>query len=148
MGLSQAIAQDIIQALKNGQPEKVSALRLLQASIQNEVIARQKPLTDEQVIILIQRLVKQRQEAERYYRQAGRLESAQKEADEVKLLENYLPPQLTETELTVLIHETSQSLADPSMADFGQLMKIVMAKVKGQAPASKVARLVKQQLSQ
>lgn len=145
--LKQEIEQDAKEALKSGDRERLSTLRLLLAALGNEEIARQKPLTDEEVVAIVQRQVKQRREAVEAYQKGGREDLAQKEGEEIKTLSKYLPQQLSEEELKKIVEEVRKELPETEKNNFGKLMSQTMTRVKGKAEGNAVAKVVKELLS-
>ena len=146
--------------LKNAQlardETKVSTLRLLLSEIKNGEIAKGGPLSEGDMISVIQREVKRRKEAAAGFRAGGREESAVKEEQEARVLETYLPAQISTEELTKLVEDTISEAcqlalvngsAKPSLQDMGKIIGLVMGKVKGRADGSQVSSIVKERLS-
>lgn len=126
---------------------KISTLRLLLSEIRNGEIAKGNQLTDEDVILIIQREVKKRKEAAAGFRQGEREESAQKEELEAKVLETYLPDQLSNEELTKLVDEAINEVGANSVQDMGKVMGVVMGKVGVRSDGGTVSALVKEKLT-
>lgn len=131
---------------------KVSTLRLLLSEIKNgEISLRQSSgqasLSDNDVIGIIRREVKKRKEAAAGFRTGNREESAQKEELEAKVLESFLPAQMSSEELTKVVEETITELGATSIVDMGKVMGAVMGKVAGRADGGTVSALVKERLS-
>lgn len=126
---------------------KVSTLRLLISEINNAKIAKGQELIDEEVLTVIGREAKKRREAAAGFRSGSREDSALKEEAELKILESYLPAQVSDEELTKVIEQTINELGVSSLADMGKVMQAVMGKVAGKADGGRVSELVKQKLS-
>ena len=126
---------------------KVSTLRLLLSEIKNAEITKGGELLDQDIISVIQKEVKKRKEASSAFRQGGREEQAQKEEAESKVLEGYLPLQLSDEALTKIVEDTINELGVTTIADMGKVIGAVMSKVAGQADGGLVAQLVKDRLS-
>lgn len=126
---------------------KVSTLRLLLSEAKNKEIAKGDDLSDEDIISVISREVKKRKEAAESFRSGGREEMAAKEELEAKVLEGYLPEQISTEELTKVVEETINELGAGSLADMGKVIGAVMGKIKGQADGAAVSALVKEKLS-
>lgn len=144
--------QDKLQEdLKNAQLSRdevrVSTLRLLLSEIKNTEISKGGKLVDEDIILVVQREVKKRKEAASLFRSGGREILAQKEEAELKVLEEYLPPQLTNEELTKVVELTISGIGAKSIADMGKVIGEVMNKVKGQADGGTVSKIVKMKLT-
>ena len=140
-----SLAQKINTALKTAMSErnsgKIAALRLILAVIQNQEIAKRAPLTDEETIALLKTEAKKRQEALEIYQKAKRQELAQKEEFELKIIKEFLPEQLDEAKVKEIVGQMKATGQLPS--NFGEAMKQVMAKLKGQADGRLVAEAVK-----
>lgn len=145
--LVEKLQNDLKQAQLAREEVKVSTLRLLLSEIHNVEIAKGEKLSDEDVISVIQREVKKRKEAAVGFRAGGREESAQREEAELKVLESYLPAQLSNEVLTKLIEESINEVGAKSQADMGRVMGVVMGKVKGQVDGNIVSSIVKEKLS-
>ena len=134
-------------AMKSKDELTLSVLRMLKAEIMKyEVSGADKEATDDVVIDLIKRSIKQRKEAAEGFEKGGKTESAQKEMDEIKILEKYMPEQISEEQVKEIVKQTIDEMsAGPS--DFGKVMGAVMGKVKGQADGNVVSKSVKELLS-
>lgn len=126
---------------------KVSTLRLLLSEIHNAEIQKGAQISEEDVILVLQREAKKRKEAAVAFRSGGREEAALKEEAELKILESYLPVPLSNEELTKIVQDTITELGANSLADMGKVMGAAMGKVKGQADGGVVSAVVKERLS-
>ena len=127
---------------------KVSTLRLLLSEIKYAQIAKNvEELADADIISIVQREIKKRKEAIVGFRSGSREESAQKEEAEQKVLETYLPVQLTTEELTKIVEQTINEVGASSVTDMGKVIGLVMGKVKGQADGGSVSSIVKEKLA-
>ncbi|MFA5829789.1 MAG: GatB/YqeY domain-containing protein [Candidatus Gracilibacteria bacterium] len=143
MALKQQIQQDMIAAMKAKEETKVSALRMLKAAILKfETSGDRKEATDEDVMVLLGREVKQRKDAIEGFKTGNRPEMAAQEEAEMKILQEYLPAQLSEEDLKKIIAETIQQVGATSKADMGKVMGALMPKVKGKADGGMVNKLV------
>ena len=122
--LESKIQADLVLAMKGHQENAVAALRSVKTAIQNEKVnGAYHELTDNDIVKLIQKLVKQRQESMEIYSQADRHELADKEQKEMFVLSNYLPKMLSEDELKEIIDDLFKELDVQSMKDMGKVMK-------------------------
>lgn len=145
--LRDRIKSDLQQAQLARDEIKVSTLRLLLSAISYADIASSgEEISDEEIVTVIQREVKKRKEAVAGFRQGNREESAQKEEAEAKILESYLPEQLSNEELTKIIEGAINETGAKSIGDLGRVIGLVMGKVKGRADGGKVSALVKEKL--
>ncbi len=145
--LKQDIEQQIKEALKGGDQVRLSTLRLLLAAIKNEEIAQQREATDEDVVAVVQKQIKQRKESIEAFTKGGREELAAKERQELEILNKYLPQQFSEEEVKKMVQEVISQLPEEERKNFGKVMGAVMARVKGKAEGNLVSRLVKENLS-
>lgn len=145
--LLEKLQEEMKAAMKSGQKERLSVIRMLISEIKKVQIDKKKELTDEEIIEVLQRYAKQRKESIKQYREAGREDLAQKEEFELKVVQEFLPQPLSEEELEKVIDETISELGASSMKDMGKVMKAVMEKVKGRADGSAVSAIVKKKLS-
>ena len=144
MPLIQEITHDLTQAMKLREEPKLSTLRMLKAELQKLQADKGKSyeITDSDVQTVIKRLIKQRKDAAEQYASGGAKERADEELAEVKILEPYLPQQLSDEVLDKMIGEAAIEINAPSPKDMGRLMKAVMSKAKGQADGSRVKERV------
>jgi len=145
--LKEKIQSDLIEAQKAKDELRVSTLRLLLSAIKNFAIAKESTSynpTDEEVAGIIQKEIKQRKESIEQFRAGSRDDLVEKETKELKILQNYLPEQLSEDEVRVIVNESIKEVGASSSADLGKVMSVVMPKVKGKADGSLVSHLVNQ----
>lgn len=150
MSLKQKIVEDQKSALKNGQKEELSALRMLSAAISNKEIDLRKKdigLSDEEVIGVISSEVKKRKDAVEEYKKAGREESAKKEEFELEVLKKYLPPEISDEDLKRIVQDGIREVGATSTADFSKVMKTIMPTLKGKASGDRISNAVKAELS-
>ena len=141
------IQSDLKQSQLSRDETKVSTLRLLLSEIKNSEIAKGGELSDEDIVSVVQKEVKKRREASVAFRSGGREDSAVKEEAEAKILESYLPTQLSSEELTKIVETTINEVGATSVSDMGKVIGLVMNKVKGSADGGSVSALVKGKLS-
>lgn len=147
--LKKRIHKELIEALKKKETLRLDTLRLLKAEIQKFEISgkTRKETDDSDVISMVFRLIKQRRESAELFRKGDREEMAKKEEDEIKVLEDYLPPQLSEDELEKIVRETISQLGATDKSAMGKVMGAVMGKVKGQTDGNAVKNIVGKLLS-
>ncbi len=147
MGLKQKIQEDMREALKKGDRERLSALRMLLAQIKNAEIDKIGELTDEEIYQVITREARKWEEAAEEYEKGGDLERAAKEKRDASIIKGYLPRQLTPQEIEELIKEIIEEVGAKGIQDMGQVMKLIMPKVRGRADGKVVNEMVKAALS-
>ncbi|MGZ0086435.1 GatB/YqeY domain-containing protein [Caldibacillus thermoamylovorans] len=148
MSLLDRLNNDMKQAMKSKEKEKLSVLRMLKAALQNEAIKLGKsPLSEDEELTVLSRELKQRKDSLHEFENAGRSDLVEKAKTEIEIVQSYMPKPLTEEELRELIAETIKEVGASSKADMGKVMSAIMPKVKGKADGSLVNQLVRQQLS-
>jgi len=146
--LKQKLQSDLIQALKAKNEVTVSTLRMLNAALKNaEIAAERKALTDEQVLQLVKREIKQRQDANTDFERGGRQDLVTQNQKEIDVLKKYLPEQLSEEALREMVQKVIDEIKPSSPADFGKVMKAVMVQVQGRADGTMISRVVKEKLA-
>ena len=140
------------QAMHAKDEPAVSTLRLIIAAMKDrDIAARGKGnwdgITDEEVLSMLQSMIKQRQESIRMYQQGNRPELAEREASEIRIIEGFLPKQMSEAEVRVLIDEIIRATGSTGIKDMGKVMAEMKAKYAGQLDFSKASGLVKERLS-
>ena len=147
MGMKETIQSDLKEALKSGQQDRVEALRLLISAIKNvEIQNNKEPLTKSKVLDITNKQIKQYQETIQELAEAGRTESAEVELAKMAYLKAYLPPQLSDEELNIIVSEVILSLKGSGLSDQGPVIREVQKRVSGRADNVKVAQLVREQL--
>lgn len=147
MNLKEEIYNDLKESIKAKDELRTSTLRMLKSEIMKlEVSGAKKEATDDDIIGIIQKLIKQRYDAAQQYETGNRPELAEKEKKEAKILEEYMPRQLSRDEVLDIVKSTIAEVNAESMADVGRVMKAVMPKVKGMADGKTVNEIVQELL--
>ena len=147
MELQKKIDADLKEAMKSGAREKVSTLRMLNAALKNKQIEKkQQPLTEEEIIATVRSQIKQRKDAIEQFTKGGRQDLADKEADEIGVLEAFLPQQLTREELEPMVRDAIAEAGAHSAKDMGKVMKVLMPMVGARADGKLLSELVKNAL--
>src|SRR5512143_260603 len=146
MGLREKIDADAKEALKSGEKDKVSTLRMLNAALKNKQIDKRRPLTEEEVIETVRSLIKQRKDSIEQFAKGGRQDLVDKETAEVAVLEAYLPQQLAREELEVMVRDAISQTGAQGARDMGKVMKALIPMVGGRADGKLVSELVKNAL--
>ncbi|MBD2093943.1 GatB/YqeY domain-containing protein [Trichocoleus sp. FACHB-591] len=152
MSLKDRIGEDIKAAMKSKEKLRLETIRSIKkALLEKEVSLRpsgQTDLTEAQEIELLLQQAKQRRDSIEQYQQAGRTDLADQEAQELAILEAYLPTQLSDDELSKIIDEIITEVGATSLKDLGKVMGAAVQRVKGQADGKKIQALVKAKLSE
>jgi uncharacterized protein YqeY len=147
VSIQKQILDDVKAAMKARETEKLSTLRMLQSAIKNkEIEVRPNEVSDQDVTSVIKKMVKQRKEAAEQYSNAGRTELAEKENAESKILEAYLPEQMSEEQVAKIVEEVIAATGASYMKDMGAVMKEVQAKTAGTADGKLISQIVKAKL--
>ncbi len=146
MGLKDTISEDIKTAMRAKDAQRLGTLRLLAAAIQRREIDERITLDDEQVLAVIQKLIKQGREAIRQFEAGGRQDLADKENSEIAIWETYLPQQLGASELEELVAAAVNETGATSIKDMGKIMGVLKPKIQGRADMGQVSALVKTRL--
>ena len=147
--LEMNIQKDLVDAMKKRDELSLSVLRMLKSAIQMAQIEKGKdiPLTDDEVLVIVRRLIKQRNEAAEMYRSGGAHDRAQSELEEVKVLDSYQPEQLSDEEIVKIVAEISAQVGASDPKDMGKVMGRAVASVKGRADGGRIKELVLKHLS-
>jgi uncharacterized protein len=136
------------QAMKNKDKERLSVIRMVKASLQNESIKLGKSeLSEDEDLTILSRELKQRKDSLQEFKSAGREDLVEKLEMEIKIIQEYMPEQLSDEELSVIVQEAIQETGASSKKDMGKVMSAVMPKVKGKADGSKINKLVQEFLN-
>jgi len=147
--LEEKIMVEYREAMKSKDALKSSVLSFLRAEMKNIAFNKKKDvLDDSEVIVVIKKQIKQRQDSIEQFEKGGRLDLAEKEKKERDILQAYLPTQLSEEEIKKIVEDAVVVTGALGMKDMGKLMKEVSAKVAGQADGKLVSDLVRVRLSQ
>ena len=136
------LMNDVKAAMKAHDMSSVNALRGVLAKAKDLTVNAGKEMTDEAILQVVAKGVKQREESIAQFESAGRAELAEGEKKELELLKKYLPAQLSEDAVAAIVKEAVAATGATSKKDMGKVMKEVMARVKGQADGKLVSRLV------
>ena len=147
MGLEDQIRNDMKEALKSGQKERLSTIRTVLAQIKDERIKKRDDLNEEDVITVLMRAVKSRKDSIDMYRKGGRQDLVDKETAEMEIIQSYLPEQMSEDEVKKIIAEIVDSSGATDMKDIGKIMGPAMAKLKGKADGKLVQQIARSLLS-
>jgi uncharacterized protein YqeY len=147
MSLKARIQDDVKNAMRSHERDRLGALRLVTAAIKQKEVDERIELSDEQVLAVLDKMVKQRRESLEQYEKAGRADLAEKEQFELDLIQTYLPEPMDADELAALIRTTIEELGASSIRDMGQVMNTLRGQVQGRADMKAVSQAVKDQLN-
>lgn len=141
--LKARIQEDMKTAMKAKASLHLQTIRMLMAAIKQREIDERCTLDDIQIVLVIIKMIKQRQDAAEQYRMALRPELADKELAEITLLEPYLPPQLSEADIKTAIDQAMVTLGASGMKDMGKIIAALKPELEGRADMSRVSQAVK-----
>ena len=145
--LKERLAREMRDALKSGQKVRLSALRMLAASVKNREVELRREVNDDEFREVAGREVKRRVEALEAYEAAGREDLASREREEREVLRTYVPEQLTTEQVDALVDEAIAATGATSMGDLGKVMGFVMGRARGRVDGSQVQAKVKDRLA-
>ena len=138
---------DIKEAMKSGDKEKLSVLRMAKGSLDKERIDKKREVNDELLTEVIAREIKTRTESVKEFEKGGRSDLVEQTNREIEILKDYLPEQLSEEEVDKIIDEVFAEVKPESMKDMGKVMGMVTPKVKGRFDMSLVSSKIKAKLN-
>ena len=145
--LKQQLTDDMKAAMKGGDKPRLAVIRLINAAIKQREVDERIELSDEQVLAVLDKMVKQRRDSVAQYEQAGRTELAEQEQYEIGVIQEYLPAALSEEEILALVDEAIAATGASSMKDMGKVMGGLKPKLQGRADMGAVSALIKQKLA-
>ena len=146
MSLKTQINEDMKAAMRAKETQRLSAIRLLLAAIKQREVDERKELDDQQIIGVIEKMIKQRRESIAQYEKASRADLAEVENFELGVLQAYMPQQLSEAEIETAVAAAVTESGAQSMRDMGKVMAILKSKLAGRADMGAVSALVKARL--
>ena len=146
MSLKAQILDDVKNAMRAQDRERLGALRLISAAIKQIEVDERIELNDAQVLAVLDKMVKQRRESLEQFEKAGREDLAAKERFELGIIQAYMPEPLSAEELTALIQSAIAQLGASSIRDMGPVMNALREQVQGRADMKAVSQAVKAQL--
>lgn len=147
MSLNKQLTEHMKQAMKEKDKTRLSVIRMLRAALQNEAISQGvETLSEEDEVMILSRQVKQLNESIAEFKAANREDLVEKSEQELDILSQYMPAQLSDEELEEIVKQAIDTTGASSKREFGKVMGAVMPQVKGKADGSRVQKLVQQLL--
>jgi len=143
MSLKARITEDMKSAMRAGEKDRLSCIRMLQAGIKQREVDERIELDDAQVLAVIDKMIKQRRETVTQFQAGNRADLVAKESAEINLLSGYLPARLGDAELAAMIKEAIAASGAASMKDMGKVMGILKPKVQGRADMGALSARIK-----
>ena len=147
MTLLEKINNDMIAHMKNKDSFSLGVIRIVKGAIQIEVINKKKDLTDDDVIAIISKQIKMRNDSINEFEKANRSDLVEQNKKEIAILEKYMPEQLSDDEINKIIDEAFDKISPTSSKEMGLIMKEVSPKLKGRADMGKVNAIIKEKIA-
>jgi uncharacterized protein len=128
MTIAERVQKDMIEAMKAKDESRLGTIRLMKTAIKNKEIDKRAPLDDQEAIAVLSTMIKQRKESIEQFTKGNRPELAAKEAEEIKLIETYMPQAASGEDIDAAVKTTIAEMGSPTMKDMGNVIKAVMAK--------------------
>lgn len=146
MTIKERLSDDMKSAMRSKERDRLAVVRMIQSTVKQREIDEQSELDDAGVLAVLEKMIKQRRDAEQQYRDANRPELADAEVAEIAVLEAYLPEQLSDTDLDAMITAAIAEAGAESMRDMGAVMGVLKPRIQGQADMGAVSARVKARL--
>ena len=147
MSLEERLLEAMKDAMKSNDKLRLSAIRMMRSAVKNREIEVRRTLSDEDVIRVIQGMVRKGEESLEQFEKGGRADLVEKEKKEIEILKSFLPQALGQEEILKIIDECIQETQASSLKDIGKVMKSIMPKLGGKADGKLINQLVKEKLS-
>ena len=147
MSIRQTISDDMKTFMKAKDSVRLGAIRLLQASIKQKEVDERIELNDDQILSVIQKMLKQRKDSIEAYQKASRQDLIDQEQLEIEVLSKYMPEPLSEKDIIQFIREAIVTTGASDMKDMGKVVGILKSKVAGRADMAEVSKKVREKLS-
>ncbi|MDH3561131.1 MAG: GatB/YqeY domain-containing protein [Gammaproteobacteria bacterium] len=146
MSLKERIQQDMKDSMRGGNKSRLGVIRLILAAIKQREVDERIELDDAQVTIVLDKMAKQRRESISQFEKAGRTDLVDQEAAELKIIQEFLPEQLSEAEINALIEAAMEQTGASSIKDMGKVMGQLKSQLQGRADMGAVSALIKARL--
>ena len=147
MSLKDRIQQDVKDAMRAKEKERLATIRLITAAIKQREVDERIELNDEQVLVVLDKMCKQRRESISQFEKAGRDDLIAQEVSELDIIKTYLPEQLGEDEIAAMIDTAMADTGASSIKDMGKVMGQLKPKLQGRADMGAVSALIKSKLA-
>ncbi|MBN1472756.1 MAG: GatB/YqeY domain-containing protein [Syntrophaceae bacterium] len=147
MDINKKINEEMIVAAKSQDKIRLSAVRLMKAALHNKEINLMRPLKEDEILQVLSSMIKQRKDSIEQFAKGGRTDLVEKEEAELKVVQEFMPAQMSEEEVDAIIKKTMEEAGAVSVKDMGKVMKILMPRLAGVADGKMVGEKVKTFLS-
>ncbi len=140
------LEKDMIEAMKNHEKERLTVIRMVKAALKQEQIDHKKEINDELLIDVVNKQIKMRKDSIAEFEKGGRQDLVDATQNEINILMNYLPEQLSKEEVEKIINEIFDEVKPEGQKDMGKVMKEAQAKLKGKADMKEVSTIIREKL--
>ena len=147
MNLEERLVEEMKQAMKSNNKLKLSTIRMIRSALKNKEIDLRKKLENEDIVKVIQAMMRKGEESVEQFETGGRMDLVEKEKSEIEIMKSFLPKPLSQEEILEIIDQSIQETQASSLKDMGKVMKSVMPKIGGKADGKLINQLVKERLS-
>ena len=147
MSLADRIKDDMKVAMRERDKDRLGTIRLILAAIKQQEVDRRETLTDDDVLTILNKMMKQRRDSIEQFNKAGRDELAAKEQSEIEVIQDYLPEQLSQDDILALVDEVISATGAESMRDMGKVMGMASKEMAGKADGKTISTIVKLKLN-
>jgi len=147
MSLEERLVEEMKQAMKSNDKLRLSTIRMIRSALKNKEIELRKKLEDEDIVKVVQVMVRKGEESVEQFQAGGRMDLVEKEKREIEILKSFLPQPLSREEILKIIDQSIQESQASSPKDIGKVMKSVIPKIGGKADGKLINQLVKERLS-
>lgn len=147
MDINAKLNEDMVVAAKSQDKIRLSAVRMIKSTLHNKEISLMRPLNEAEVLQVLSSMIKQRKDSIEQFAKGGRTDLVEKEEAELKVIQEFMPAQMSEEEVDIIIKKTIEEAGAVSVKDMGKVMKMVMPKLTGVADGKVVGEKVKAFLS-
>ena len=145
--MREKILNDLKEAMKNQEKTKLAVIRMVKGAMQMEELNLKRPLTDEEVVMVISKQIKTRKESIVEFEKGNRQDLIDQTNAEIEILNTYMPEQLSEEEVLKIIEEAFNEVNPTAPSDMGKIMGLVSPKLRGKADMSFVSKTIKEKLN-
>jgi len=147
MSLEERLVEEMKQAMKSNDKLRLSTIRMIRSALKNKEIELRKKLEDEDIVKVVQVMVRKGEESVEQFQAGGRMDLVEKEKREIEILKSFLPQPFSQEEILKIIDLSIQETQASSPKDIGKVMKSVIPKIGGKADGKLINQLVKERLS-
>ena len=147
MGLEERLVDEMKQAMKSNEKLRLSTIRMVRSAVKNREIEQRKKLDDDDVLRVLQGMMRRGEESIQQFQAGGRMDLVEKEQKEIEILKSFFPPSLSREEILAFIDQSIEETQASSLKDLGKVMKSLMPKLGGNVDGRMINQLVKERLS-